>query len=93
MSPVSPSRTRRHPTVGCWRCLGAPSGLAGAHHPDIGERRSSAFTPSCRTTTGSPSRSPGAYTVDWGDRTTENFAAGVTAYAQPRPWSSYDTSA
>ena len=33
----------------------------------------------------------GAYTVDWGDGTTENFAAGVTAYRN-LAWSSYDTS-
>ena len=33
----------------------------------------------------------GAYTVDWGDGTTENFAAGVTAYRN-LAWSSYNTS-
>ena len=33
----------------------------------------------------------GAYTVDWGDGTTENFAAGATAYRN-LAWSSYDTS-
>ena len=33
----------------------------------------------------------GEYTVDWGDGTTENFAAGATAYRN-LAWSSYDTS-
>ena len=70
---------------------GCALGLVGAHHPDISEQKIVGLHAVLPGNNWVAFTLSGAYTVDWGDGTTENFAAGVTAYRN-LAWSSYNTS-
>ena len=70
---------------------GCALGLAALTTPDISEQKIVGLHAVLPGNNWVAFTLSGAYTVDWGDGTTENFAAGVTAYRN-LAWSSYNTS-